>query len=72
MPIKKFFAAMGTCAALCFIALGLRGLDAAQHDEKKAEGGVTKAIAQLHSASGSDVQGTVVFHQIGRGHSCPC
>ena len=61
MPIKKFLAAVGTCAAVCFMAIGLRGLDAAQHDEKKAEGDVSKAIAQLHSASGSDVQGTVVF-----------
>jgi superoxide dismutase, Cu-Zn family len=61
MPIKKLFAAVGTCAALCFIALGLRGLDAAQHDEKKAGGEVTKAIAQLHAASGSEVHGTVVF-----------
>ncbi len=61
MPIKKCVAAVATGAALCFIVLGLRSLDAAQHDDTKAEGDITKAVAQLHSASGSEVTGTVTF-----------
>jgi superoxide dismutase, Cu-Zn family len=61
MPIKKCFTAVGMCAAVCFVAFALRSLAAAQHDEKNAEGTVTKAIAQMVSASGSDVKGTVVF-----------
>jgi superoxide dismutase, Cu-Zn family len=59
MAFKKYAVAGGTCVMVCSIALGLRGLNAAQHE--KAEADVTKAIAQLHSTSGSSVKGRVVF-----------
>jgi hypothetical protein len=54
-------ATIGTCTALCCIALGLRRPDAPQQHEKKAEGDVSKAIALMIPASESDVKGKVVF-----------
>ena len=68
MAIKKCIAAAAVCAIVCFVTLGLRSLDAAQHDEKKAEGaGVTKAIAQLIPTAGSSVKGTVAFTKTAEG-----
>jgi superoxide dismutase, Cu-Zn family len=67
MPIKKCIVAAGVCAMLCSVALGLRSLDAAQHDEKKADSGVTHAIALLLPTSGSSVKGKVSFTKAASG-----
>ncbi len=67
MRIKKCVAAVGVCAIFCSVALGLRSLDAAQHDEKKADSGVTHAIAQLLPTTGSSVKGTVAFTKVASG-----
>jgi Cu-Zn family superoxide dismutase len=67
VPIKKCVTAVGVSAIVCCAAVGLRSLGAAQHDEKKADSGITHAIAQLHSTSGSSVTGTVAFTKVESG-----
>jgi Cu-Zn family superoxide dismutase len=67
MRINKCFAAAGACAIFCAAAIGLRSLDAAQHDEKSADASVTHAIAQLHATSGSSVKGKVAFTKVASG-----
>jgi superoxide dismutase, Cu-Zn family len=68
MPVKKCTVVVGTCVIVCSVAIGFRTLDAAQHDEKKAQAtDVTKAIAQLSPTTGSSVKGTVVFTQAASG-----
>jgi superoxide dismutase, Cu-Zn family len=67
MPIKKCIAASGVCAIVFSAALGLRSLDAAQHEKKDAESGVTHAIALLLPTTGSSVKGTVAFTKVAAG-----
>ena len=68
MLIKKCVTALGICALVCIVVLGLRTRADAQHDEKKVEdGSITKAVAVLFpTAKGGDVKGRVTFTQDGR------
>ena len=67
MPLKKCVAAAGVCAFVCSAALlGLRSLDAAQHEKAEAAG-VTHAIAQMHPTSGSSVKGKIAFTKVADG-----
>jgi Cu-Zn family superoxide dismutase len=65
MPIKNCAIALAVCSLVCLAMLGLN-TQAAQHDEKKADGSPTKAVAVLFPTKGSDVKGRVTFTQDGR------
>lgn len=67
MPVKKCAAVLVVCLLTCLTTLGLWTQAAAQHDEKKGEGGsITKAVAVLFPTKGSDVKGRVTFTHDGK------
>ncbi len=66
MPFQKCVAALGMCSLVCLAVVGFKTPAVAQHEEKKADGTITKAVAVLFPTKGSDVKGRVTFTHDGK------